>query len=372
MSPLRLRSWRSRPWRRAHVLPSHFAPRSRGQTLVEFALILPVFMLLLLIAIDFGRMFFTYVQVNNAAREGAHYGAKSPTDSVGIALRVGLETNTQAQRGALSPLTTTESCANDLGASIACSSASAGVGPGNTIRVNVSQPFTFFTPLIGEFFNHNNLVLNASATATVLGWAADPGATSPPGVCPLPTASFTVTVTGLSVFVSPSASRPNSGLYNISGYNWDWGDGFSAVGGATGNDYPDPDHDPLDLTSGPGYPAPGGTYTITLNTTNQCGSATATQSVTVGSVPTPPPCTKPVASFTYTSNKKVFTFRDASTVADPVNCGIATWAWSFPDGTPSVGNAQNPPAVTYGTATSHLVTLTVTNSAGSTTYSHSQ
>jgi Flp pilus assembly protein TadG len=47
--------------------PSH----DRGQGLVEFALILPVMMLILLIAVDFGRLFFTYIQVNNAAREAA-------------------------------------------------------------------------------------------------------------------------------------------------------------------------------------------------------------------------------------------------------------------------------------------------------------
>jgi Flp pilus assembly protein TadG len=354
-----------RPGRRAHA----FAPRSRGQAVVEFALVLPVFLLLLLIAVDFGRLFFTYIQVNNAAREGAHYAAKSPTDNLGIAARVGLEANTQAQRGAQSPLTTTASCADNLDASVACSSAAAGVGRGNTIRVNVSQPFTFFTPLINGFFN-NNLVLNASATATVLDYAAAPGATSPPGACPLPTATFTITVTGLSIFVDPSASRPNSGLCNISGYNWSWGDGFSAVGTATGNTYPDLPLDPLDLESGPGYLV-AGTYIVTLQTTNQAGSATATQSVTVGSVPTPPPCTKPIASFTYSSDKKVFTFRDASTVVDPIHCGIATWAWDFGDGT--LGNAQNPPPVTYGTSSSHTVTLTVTNSAGpSVTYSHSQ
>jgi PKD repeat protein len=362
---LSLRRADGRPGRRAHA----FAPRWRGQAVVEFALILPVFLLLLLIAVDFGRLFFTHVEVNNAAREGAHFAAKSPTDTLGIATRVGLETNTQSQQGAQSALlTTTEICADYLGASIACSSAAAGVGRGNTIRVNVSQPFTFFTPLINGFFN-NNLVLNASATATVLDYAAAPGATSPPGACPLPTASFTVTVTGLSVFVDPSASRPNIGLCNISGYNWNWGDGFTAVGTATGNNYPNPPIDPLE---GPGYPAPG-TYTITLEVTDQAGSATATQSVTVGSVATNPPCTIPIASFTYLQDpldQKKFTFHDTSTVAYPDRCGIATWAWDFGDGT--LGNAQNP-TVTYSGANNHTVKLTVTNSAGpSAPYSHSQ
>ena len=47
--------------------------RSRGQALVEFTLVAPLFFLLLFAIIDFGRYVY-YVQViNNAAREGARY-----------------------------------------------------------------------------------------------------------------------------------------------------------------------------------------------------------------------------------------------------------------------------------------------------------
>ena len=62
---------------RARSLRGH---PSRGQAVVEFALILPVFLLLLLIAVDFGRLFFTYIQLNNTAREGAAYAAAQPDD----------------------------------------------------------------------------------------------------------------------------------------------------------------------------------------------------------------------------------------------------------------------------------------------------
>src|SRR5262245_63982542 len=47
--------------------------RSRAQALVEFALVSPIFFLLLFGIIDFGRYVY-YVQIlNNAAREGARY-----------------------------------------------------------------------------------------------------------------------------------------------------------------------------------------------------------------------------------------------------------------------------------------------------------
>lgn len=49
--------------------------RSRGQGLVEFAVVLPLLMMLLLMAIDFGRVFFGWVGLQNAARIGANYAA---------------------------------------------------------------------------------------------------------------------------------------------------------------------------------------------------------------------------------------------------------------------------------------------------------
>ena len=47
------------------------ARRSRGQALVEFALIIPVFLLLLVALFDLGRAVFAYNTLTNAAREGA-------------------------------------------------------------------------------------------------------------------------------------------------------------------------------------------------------------------------------------------------------------------------------------------------------------
>lgn len=46
-----------------------------GQALVEFALVLPIFLVLLFGLVDFGRAFHTWLLVTNAAREGARVGA---------------------------------------------------------------------------------------------------------------------------------------------------------------------------------------------------------------------------------------------------------------------------------------------------------
>lgn len=93
-------------------------PRSRGQALAELALVTPVLLLLMLVAGDFGRLFFTYVAVNNAAREATYYAAANAADpaynqasydaaAANAALR---ETNVQAQGGAGSMSVTAPRC----------------------------------------------------------------------------------------------------------------------------------------------------------------------------------------------------------------------------------------------------------------------
>jgi Flp pilus assembly protein TadG len=53
----------------------------RAQTLVEFALILPVFIFLVVVIFDFGRAVYYYNAIHNAAREGARYGVVHPSVS---------------------------------------------------------------------------------------------------------------------------------------------------------------------------------------------------------------------------------------------------------------------------------------------------
>src|SRR5579871_769499 len=59
-----------------------------GVALVEFAFIVPMFMLLLLCTIDLGRAYSTSVTLTNAVREGARYGITNPTDTSGIIAKV--------------------------------------------------------------------------------------------------------------------------------------------------------------------------------------------------------------------------------------------------------------------------------------------
>lgn len=56
-------------------LNKSYSVKRNAQTLVEFALILPLALLLTLGLIEFGRMIFMYAAVTSSAREGARYGA---------------------------------------------------------------------------------------------------------------------------------------------------------------------------------------------------------------------------------------------------------------------------------------------------------
>lgn len=77
----------SKMTRRRHIIGAR-----RGQAVVEFALVLPIFMLMLMAAVEFGRAYFCIHLMTNAARTGSRAGAlagsavEDVTDAVDIFL----------------------------------------------------------------------------------------------------------------------------------------------------------------------------------------------------------------------------------------------------------------------------------------------
>lgn len=61
-----------------------FMKKEEGQSLVEFALILPIMLLLIVAVIDFGWYFYAKINFNNASRESARMLAVNPDTSVAI------------------------------------------------------------------------------------------------------------------------------------------------------------------------------------------------------------------------------------------------------------------------------------------------
>lgn len=156
-----------------HVEPSG----SAGQSVVEFAIVLPVVLLLMLLAVDFGRLFYTSIAVNNAAREAVFIASTAASDPdyraddfraavTAAALR---ESNAQAQLGegtmsVSAPVCFRPSTAEQLDCHAAAQFAS---GIGNQVRVSVEQPFEFITPLVSNAFG-GDLALSATVTGSVL------------------------------------------------------------------------------------------------------------------------------------------------------------------------------------------------------------
>ena len=71
---------------------SRSRPRAcRGQSLVEFAILLPILMVLFVGVLDLGRMFHAYLTIQNASREGARYGSDYPTATTAIRQHVAAE-----------------------------------------------------------------------------------------------------------------------------------------------------------------------------------------------------------------------------------------------------------------------------------------
>ena len=52
-----------------------------GQNLIELAIVTPLLVLLLTGVADLGRAFFSYIQITNAAREGARAASRLPCDA---------------------------------------------------------------------------------------------------------------------------------------------------------------------------------------------------------------------------------------------------------------------------------------------------
>lgn len=102
----------------------------RGQSAVEFALLLPVLMLVLFGMLDLGRLFFAAITIANAARVGARYATQHPSDSNGIIAAAQAEA--QGQGIVLTDPTTSS-------VTVSCPQ---GCGSGQPIQVTVSYSLT--------------------------------------------------------------------------------------------------------------------------------------------------------------------------------------------------------------------------------------
>lgn len=163
-----------------------------------------------------------------------------------------------------------------------------------------------------------------------------------------PTANFTANPT--SVCIGQAINFTNTSTANgspIVSYAWDFGDGNSATTANTTHTYTVP-----------------GTYTVILTVTAQNGQADP--EVKVNYVTINP---KPSVSFTTSGNGCTIPFNVTFTNTSSSGANFS-YAWTFGNGQTST--LQNPSAVTYNTAGTFPVSLTVTNTTTGCTNSVTQ
>jgi Flp pilus assembly protein TadG len=264
------------------ALRRHLDTRTRGQSLVEFALILPLFLVFVAACLDLGRVFYANISLNNAAREGAMQAAKDHATFIqdgacdpvnnNIVCRVQIESKSSSVAIASTDITRT------------CSIPGCPRAAGSTTTVTVRGTFQLVTPLLSVVFGGQTLHLTSSATSQI---EYLPDITIPPPP-PLPTADFTwlpsSPLAGDTLTFDPSSSTGNP-----IGWQWDFnGDGI------TDSTVQNPTH----------VFSSAGSYPVTLVVVNLTGVANKIKTVVVGpavgppppppvATPTPTPCTYP-------------------------------------------------------------------------------
>jgi PKD repeat protein len=102
-----------------------------------------------------------------------------------------------------------------------------------------------------------------------------------------------------------------------------------------------------------------GTYTLRLRMTNACGVFEDTEVITVNTVP--------VVAVNAISSVCSGTSVTPSAIVDACNLPITSYAWSFPNGSPTSSSTLSPGPVTYPTAGNYSISFTATNACGPST-----
>jgi hypothetical protein len=131
----------------------YFRFHRNGQSLVEFALILPVFLLMAIMVFDLGRAVYYLSTIHNAAREAARYGIVHPDDITGmedkgIQYAVGLGLTHTNFNPAITIINPTNR--SDL--------------PIPSVKVYINYNFIPATPLVSRFISGGTIHLKGEAT----------------------------------------------------------------------------------------------------------------------------------------------------------------------------------------------------------------
>lgn len=119
--------------------------REKGQSLTEFALLLPLLLLVVCGIFDFGRIFYAYMHLNLAAQESVRLGGLGKTDAV-----ITQFAKDYVHLGDAALLTVTITPTTTLRKS------------GEYITVKLSYPLGYMTPLIATFLPTPTIEVDSS------------------------------------------------------------------------------------------------------------------------------------------------------------------------------------------------------------------
>ena len=180
-------------------------PRQHGQALVEFALVLPILLVVLIGIMDFGRAFFVYSEVSNAAREAVRYAAVNSGDCEEIANRARsmFSLPTSSSIDVAIQLEKPDTGSGGFVVADWCNEGSeATVETGDRIKINVSTTVSLWTlqliaPLVGGTAPSNLPIAYQAARSIVPpeGISTGPTTTPPPTRPGIPGATSTPTQT---------------------------------------------------------------------------------------------------------------------------------------------------------------------------------
>jgi PKD repeat protein len=317
---------------------------SLGQSMVEFALVLPVILFLTLIALDFGRVYLGYINLQNMARIASNYAANNPE---AWSVPPNAADQTRYKNQILADATATNCQLPKSGGSTVVPAPvfTDGDGDGDSTdlgdRVSVRLTCTFgvITPGISSVLG-GSVAVSASADfpvkAGMSGVAAGGGG---PIIGNAPNATFSangtiapnsITVVGPTVdveFRDTSGGSPTS-------WAWNFADGTTSTA-----------QDPLQHSFTCGVSSCS--FIVSMKATNIIGSTTAQLTVVVLGT----------SDVNFTSNKQSGTAPLAVTFTDTSSTGGTAWAWTFGDG--GTATTQNP-SHTYSASGTYDVKLTVT------------
>ena len=139
--------------------------KERGQSLVELAISILFLLFLLSGAAEFGVLFFQFVQLRDAAQEGALYGSMNPPTSAADTTKI---TAIAVRAKNSSPTRSPIDLINDPNVTVSVVVTDAKYCEGGSLQVTVSYPHQIFMPFIPQILNRTQIPLNAVVTDTIL------------------------------------------------------------------------------------------------------------------------------------------------------------------------------------------------------------